>query len=72
MSDIKPFQSYRDFRHDFETKPVYTRLDMDKAIEACVKEHTVNRVIMQGKDYDIAMMILAIRKTPEGITVIVR
>jgi len=64
--------SYKEFLLEFDNEPKYTRRQMAEAMKQCVAEHVVNRVIQQGKDYNIAMQILAIHKTPEGIIVIVR
>lgn len=74
---LKFDSNYHNWRKQFETEPVYTRKQMAEAMEACVREHTVNRVIQSftgrvGPTESIAMQILAIHKTPEGVMVIVK
>lgn len=66
------FKPYAEFIRDFDTEPKYTRRQMAEAIRRCEEQHTVNRVIQKGKDCDIALQILAIHSTPEGIIVIVK
>lgn len=66
--------NYLDFRRQYDTELVYTRRQMDKALEDQAKSFTVNRVIrsFDGTWNGEAMMILAIHHTPEGVLVIVR
>ncbi len=63
---------YADFLKEFDTVPVYTRKQYNEAIEKCIKENIVNRVILQGKDYNVPLQIVIIHSTPEGLTVIVK
>jgi hypothetical protein len=69
--------NYREWKERFNTEPVFTRKQMSDALEQQKKELTVNRVIQSftgrvGPDESIAMQILAIHNTPEGVIVIVR
>jgi hypothetical protein len=68
---IKNFKTYKEFKHEYETKLVYTRKQVHEIIENITKENTVNRVIQKGKDFEVAMQILEIHKTTEGILIIV-
>jgi hypothetical protein len=63
---------YREFRHKLETELVYTRKDLADAVNEAEKANLVTRVIRQGEDVDVAMRILAIHRTPEGLMVIVK
>ena len=61
-------RSFKEFQKEFG-EPYYSRRQMAEALERCSKEHVVNRVIKRGKDFNIAMRILAIYKTLDGIIV---
>lgn len=65
---------FLDFKRQYETEPVFTRKQMDKALEEQARALTVNRVIrsFNGTWNGEALMILAIHRTPEGVLVIVR
>ena len=65
-------QSWKDFQHEYNTKLIYTKKQHNEILDTFIKQHTVNRVIQKGKDCDVAMMILAIHSTPEGMVVIVK
>lgn len=71
MTDIKMLMPYKEFREEFNTKLVYTKRDMTEALEKQAKSFVVNRVIQKGKDFDIALKILAVHTTSEGTMVIV-
>lgn len=69
--------NYARWRNKFDTEPVYTRKQMGAALSRQAKEFTVNRVIQSftgrvGPNEARAMQILAVHKTPQGITVIVK
>ncbi len=71
--------NYSRWRNKFETEPVYTRKQMGAALSRQAQELTVNRVIQSfdeegrvGSNCARAMQILAVHKTPHGITVIVK
>ena len=68
---------YREWKRKFDTEPVYTRRQMAEALERQAREYTINRVIQSftgriGPNDSVAMQILAIHKTPEGVMVIVK
>jgi hypothetical protein len=72
MPEITVLQNYSEFRREFDTKLVYTRRDFAEFRNKLEEEYVINRVIMRGKDINVALQILAIHKTPEGITVVVK
>lgn len=72
LDSMSKIRSFKEFSHEFDNEKIYTRRDMAEAIRKCQDEHVVNRVIQQGKDVNIAMKIIAVHKTPEGILVIVQ
>lgn len=77
MTKLKFNSNYKEFKREYETELVYTRKQMDDALKKCIEEYTVNRVIQSftghvGPKESIALQILAIHKTPEGLLVIVR
>ena len=68
---------YKEWKEKFETEKVYTRKEMHDALEKAKEGFVINRVIQSftgriGPTDSRAMQILAIHKTPEGITVIVK
>lgn len=65
-------RSYREFRDKFQTELVYTRKDLADAIREVENRHVVNRVIQEGKDCNIALRILTVHHTDEGLIVIVK
>jgi hypothetical protein len=74
---LKFSPDYKAWKERFNTEPIYTRKQMSDALAQQEKELTVNRVIQSftgrvGPDESIAMQILAIHRTPEGVMVIVR
>jgi hypothetical protein len=72
MDEIPRLKSYKEFREDFYNKPVYTKAQMKDALEEQAAKFIVNRVILQGKDDDVALSIVRVFKTEEGNTVIVK
>lgn len=67
-------KSFQQFQEEFNT-PIYSRKELNKAIEDVVKSMTVNRVIQHvngRQDVQLALQILAIHQTHDGITVIVK
>ncbi len=69
--------NYARWRNRFDTEKVYTRRQMSEALKRQAEEFTVNRVIQSytgrvGPNEARAMQILAVHKTPQGITVIVK
>lgn len=69
MAKVPKFKEYIE---KFNSEKIYTKADMTKALAEQEKVMVVNRVIQKGKDFDIALQILAIHKTPDGIIVIVK
>lgn len=77
MNELKFTPDYISWKRQFDTEPVYTRRQMAEALERCSREYQVNRVIQSfngqvGPSCSIAMQILAVHKTPDGVVVIVR
>lgn len=69
--------NYSEWKQKFDNELVYTRREVSKMLKEQAKELTVNRVVQSfngkyGPDCSVAMQILAIHKTPEGLLVIVR
>ena len=65
-------ESYKEFVYQFDNEKIYTRRQLAELLEQQAKRHIVNRVILKGKDVDIALQILSIHETPEGRVVIVK
>lgn len=69
-------QSWKEFRYEFENKPVYTRKQVVEMLEKQKKELTVSRVIRcpSGRidDEREALKILHIHQTELGLMVLVK
>jgi len=63
---------WKEFQEEYNNKPIYTKKQHNEIVEQVIKQHTVNRVIQKGKDFDVALQILSIHSTPDGIMVIVK
>lgn len=77
MTEPIKLTPYKEWKAKYETEKVHTRKEMHDALEKIKQECIVNRVIQTftgriGPDETRAMQILAIHKTSEGITVIVK
>ena len=77
MSELKFDPDYGKWKTQFDTEPVYTRRNMSEALEKQAKALRVTRVVQSftgkyGPDCSIAMQILAIHQTEEGVLVIVK
>jgi hypothetical protein len=77
MSYLKFDPSYNEWKEKYNNELVYTRKQMDEALEAHTKRMIVNRVIRvdAGKEkqkYSEALQILSIHQTEEGMVVIVK
>lgn len=60
------------FRRDYDSELVYTRRDMDRMLQEQARRLTrVNRIIQKGKVTDLALQILEIYPTPEGLLIYV-
>ena len=59
--------NYFDDRQRYNCEPVYTRREMDTAIEQCRRACRVNRVILKRDGFDVALQIVSFRATPEGV-----
>lgn len=74
---LKFSANYKEWKQQYEVEPVFTRKDMAEALAKQAKRLKVNRVIKSftgrvGPDESIALQILAIHETDEGIMVIVK
>lgn len=74
---LKFSHDYKKWKDAFNTEKVYTRRQMQEALKRNSQEYVVNRVIQSftdkiGPNESRAMQILAVHKTPQGITVIVK
>lgn len=68
---------YKSWKEKYENEPVYTEKQFRDALKEQEKSFVINRVIQSfssrvGPNESVAMQILAIHKTPEGITIIVK
>lgn len=69
---------YFEWRQRYNTELRYTQRQLDEAVKAAIKSRTVNRVVksLDGEHYgpgvSMAMQILAVHETPEGVLVIVK
>ena len=64
--------SWKTFKEEFDTIPVYTRKQHAEALQECIKMNTVTRVIQMGKDSEIALNIVGTRHTPDGMIIFVK
>ncbi len=72
MNEFLNVQKYKEFKDDFHNKPVYTKADVVEMQKDWEAANIVNRVIQVGKDFDIALQIISVHRSPQGILVKVR
>ena len=65
-------QTWKEFKHDFDTVPFYTKKQYQEAIDRCLKINRVTRVIKICENCDVALNIHSIKPTDEGLIVYVK
>lgn len=74
---IKFNKDFKSWQEDYETTPIYTKKQMENALSEQAKKLRVNRVVksltgLYGPTESIAMQILHVHYTEEGVLVIVK
>lgn len=57
----------------YATEKVYTRRDVDQLLaQQAERLGTINRVVQKGREFDVALQIVAVHRLPDGVLVEVR
>ena len=65
-------ESFKNFILKFDNEKIYTQRQMSEALNKQTQAFRFNRVIQRGKDFDVALQIIATVQMEDGTTVIVK